>query len=110
MSRNLIGLIAGPIILVVLGFLFFGIWGAAIGFFILAAAVVFVPILGAGVAIAGPSLPIVLLVANAIPFGFYLVSCTGQACPNYTFAAAAPMYAAATFCGFIYWLFASRRQ
>lgn len=43
MSRNLVGLIAGPLALLVLvlGFLFFGTWGAVIGFFVLAAAVVF---------------------------------------------------------------------
>ena len=108
--RNLFGLIAGPIILVGLGFFFFGEWGAIIGFFVAIAGVVFVPLLGAGTAIMGESLPKVLLIANAIPFGFYLLNCTGQACPNYTLAAAAPMYAAATFCGFVYWLFAARKR
>jgi hypothetical protein len=108
--RNSIGLIAGPIILIILGFVFFGEWGAAIGFFVLIAAVIFVPLLGAGSAMLGPSLPVVPLVANAIPLGFYLLSCTGRACPNYGLAAAAPQYAATTFCGFIYWLIASRRR
>ncbi|MBZ7924391.1 hypothetical protein LAC81_27060 [Ensifer adhaerens] len=108
--RSLFGLVAGPIILTGLGFLFFGVWGAAIGFFVLIAAVVFVPLLGAGTAIVGPSLPMVLLLANAIPFGFYLLNCTGRACPNYTVAAAAPIYVAATFFGFFYWLFAARKR
>jgi hypothetical protein len=110
MIRNLFGLVAGPIILTGLGFLFFGVWGAVIGFFVLIAALVFVPLLGAGTAIMGPSLPMVLLVANTIPFGFYLLNCTGRACPSYTLAAAAPMYVAATFCGFVYWLLAARRR
>lgn len=108
MLRNSIGLIAGPMILVAFGFMVFGEWGAVIGFFISIAAVVFVPILGIASAILGPSLPVVLLVSNAMPLGFYLFSCAGRTCPNYTLASAAPLYAAATFCGFIYWLIMSR--
>lgn len=104
------GLIASPIILLILGFIFFEQWGVAIGFFVFAAAVVFVPLFGAGTAIFGHSLPVVLIVANAIPLGFYLLNCTGSACPNYTFAAVAPQYAGATFCGFLYSLTSSFKR
>lgn len=108
--KNLFGLMVGPIILAGIGFAFFGSFGPMVGLSVLLAAVVFVPLLGLGTAIVGQSLPMALLVANAIPFGHYLLNCLGRACPNYSFASAGPFYAAATFCGFVYWLIAGRNR
>lgn len=108
--KNLFGLIVGPIILTAFGFAFFGLFGPMVGLSTLAAAVVFVPLLGLGTAILGQSLPMVLLVANAIPLALFLLNCVGGACSHYSFAAVGPVYAAATFCGFVYWLVAGRSR
>jgi hypothetical protein len=107
MSRRLLALVLGPVILVVLGFWFFGSWGAVIGFFIGIAAVFFIPIFGMTANVLGiTSLWSLLLVANAIPVGFWAINCLGRSCPNYSFAAASPQFLGASFCALIYWLFA----
>ncbi len=106
MSSRIKGLILGPLIIIVLGFLFFGEWGAIIGFFVGIAAAVFIPVFGAVSQSLGVTsfLPLAAL-ANSIPIAFWALNCLGQSCPNYSLAAAAPQYIAATFCAFIVWLF-----
>ena len=104
MSRKLLALVLGPMILIVLGFLFFGSWGAIIGFFIGVAAAIFIPIFGlAANALGVTSLWFLLLIANAIPVGFWAINCLGRSCPNYSLEAALPQYLGASFCAFVYW-------
>lgn len=105
MPAKLIGLIVGPVILIALGFVFFGQWGAIIGLFIGMAAMVFVPLFGIMAHTLGVrSLWGLAILANVIPLGWAAMNCLGRSCPNYTLESAAPMYVAATFCAFLYWL------
>lgn len=105
MSRKLFALVLGPIILVVLGLLIFGSWGVTIGFFIAVAAAFFVPIFGMAAKVFGTtSFWSLLLIANAIPVGFWAMNCLGRSCPNYSLAAASPQFLGASFCALTYWL------
>jgi hypothetical protein len=100
-----LALIAGPLIIIVLGFVLMGEGGAYVAFFGGFAALVFIAIFGPLAAILRiRSLLVLVLLANLVPFGFWAMNCMGKSCPNYVLEAAAPQYAAATFCAVIFWL------
>lgn len=110
MFKKVIGLLTGPLIVIVVGSVGiadFGELWPVIALYIGMAAVVFVPFFAALTAIFGSSLLVVLLVSNAIPFCFLMYNCTDGACRG--LAGAIPFFGAANFCGFIYWIVASRR-
>ncbi|MEQ1652412.1 MAG: hypothetical protein ABL897_07990 [Hyphomicrobium sp.] len=105
-------LVAGPLLLIVLGFVVFGAWGAVIGLFLGIAALVFIPAFAGLMRLSGArSLPGAIVIANLVPLAWWGINCPliGNACPNYTMAAAAPWYVAATFCAVVYWAIMRRR-
>lgn len=109
MLRKSLALLAGPIILMALGFLQFGEWFAIYAFVLVPAFAVFVLLLGAGTSVYGGTLPKVLLISNAIPLGYLLMECTGKSCRELLSYNLMPYLLAPSFCGFTYWLIAKRQ-
>lgn len=105
-GRRLLGLVAGPAMLIALSFVFGGqVFGSYVLFFGGIGAVIFASLFMVGLLLLKiDSLIGFLILGSAIPAVSFGLLCIGQACPNFTVAGAAPWFAAANFCAFIFWL------
>ncbi len=104
--KRMAAYVAGPIVLIIAGFVLAGGWGLIIGMFIAMAAVVFVPLFAILQKVSGATgLVGLVAIANVIPLMWWAINCplVGNACPNYSWQAASPMYVGATVCAVIFW-------